>query len=302
MNILNKTTALVGIPFLVLFSALFTSLFVFQGSDGNGNKKIKISPEININDDVVKCLEEENVLNAQIKKPAANEQFTEDQEIKFEGSVDFKCNDLLKKEGVEQTYKYEWFLNAEGQSFSEELSGILGKKPEGSYIIRFKVTLNLEGLEDLKKEAEVKFKVVPEVTEGQTTTPPKTSNPPPVTPPPAPPPNQAPNSQIIRPKTGSTFTASTYNAKTGLYYVSVGLAGAGTDPEDGTLSGSSLKWYYQKAGSGKTYIGAGANSSVNLSAPVCGSTAYTLYLDAIDSKGAVDESSVNITVYGFCLF
>ena len=230
------------------------------------------------------------------------QEFKENENIKYEGSVAFKCLELLGEQ-FKQDFNYQWFINSETKPFSETISGDIGKKTPGNYTLRFEVILKLEGLEDTKKEAEVKFKVVAVVEEESNvlgTTPSPTPEPPPPEPPP--PTNKAPTGQILRPKTGSTFNATQYDAKQGVYYVTVGLAGAGTDPEDGTLSGTFLKWYYQKPGSGKIYIGAGTGSSVNLSAPFCGNTIYTIFLDAIDSKGALHESSINVTVYAPCLF
>ncbi|AHG87655.1 glycoside hydrolase family 18 [Gemmatirosa kalamazoonensis] len=90
--------------------------------------------------------------------------------------------------------------------------------------------------------------------------------------------NQAPTASISAPTSGATYTQG----------ASVTFTGAGTDPEDGALSGASLVWTSSINGQ----IGTGTSfSTTTLSAGT-----HTITLTATDSKGAKGTVTRSITI------
>jgi len=67
------------------------------------------------------------------------------------------------------------------------------------------------------------------------------------------------------------------------------LAGQGTDPEDGTLSGASLQWHSSADGE----LGTGATVTATLS-----EADHWVFLEARDSKGLSARDSVLVVVQG----
>lgn len=89
--------------------------------------------------------------------------------------------------------------------------------------------------------------------------------------------NQRPTASISAPSSGSSYTEG----------ATITLRRSATDPEDGTLSGSSLVWT-----SGGDRLGTGATlSTASLSAGT-----HTLNLTATDSKGATSTATITLTV------
>ncbi len=90
--------------------------------------------------------------------------------------------------------------------------------------------------------------------------------------------NQPPTAVIISPSNGASFIAG----KT------IGFSGVGSDPEDGTLSGASLRWTSSRDGQ----IGMGGSfSTSSLSIGT-----HVITLRATDSRGAVATASVTMTI------
>jgi len=94
-------------------------------------------------------------------------------------------------------------------------------------------------------------------------------------------PNQPPQVRITSPSEEATFTAGE----------AVNLAGTAADPEDGPLTGSSLTWRIETAGS-STFLGQG--ETLSLSNLAVGS--HKISLAAKDSQGETVEDSIEITV------
>ena len=94
----------------------------------------------------------------------------------------------------------------------------------------------------------------------------------------APPENQSPTADITAPAGGSSYD----------YGASITFTGAGTDPEDGALSGTSLSWQSSLSG----VLGMGA--SLSLSTLAAG--VHTITLTATDSDGGSHSDSIQVTV------
>ena len=93
-----------------------------------------------------------------------------------------------------------------------------------------------------------------------------------------PPPNQAPSASISAPANGTSVVSGT----------SLTFTGTGTDPEDGTLSGTSLQWTSSRDGA----IGSGVSfTKSNLTVG-----AHTITLTATDAQGATGTATRSITV------
>lgn len=100
----------------------------------------------------------------------------------------------------------------------------------------------------------------------------------PTDPDPGPDPNDPPSVSITSPDDGATFDAG----------ADVTLEGSASDPEDGSLTGSSLAWSSDVDGD------LGTGTSVTVSDLSEG--AHEITLEATDSEGATASSSVSITV------
>lgn len=116
--------------------------------------------------------------------------------------------------------------------------------------------------------------------------------------------NAKPTATILSPKADLEVWAEGSDAH-GWYY-ELDLAGSATDPEDGTLSGSSLKWStslasVQPGGSGE--LGSGNNLRVKLYTNYCASPAqyeHLITLTAQDSGGQIGTATVRVRVKLLC--
>lgn len=280
---------IVGLSTLIAAAVLIPTA-ILLGLFQNNPNKITIHPEFNINTDLINCLNSADALIPKIDKPTEGQTFLTTDNIAFAGSNIFKCQSLIDQSKVKYklNYKYEWFLNSASTTFSTAQSGSLGKKPAGSYNLKFKVTLEVVGLQTIDKQVEVNFKVNAPVLSVVTQKP--------VTKPPTKPPvNKSPSAKITNPKSEASYTA-TYDAKSGRYYAIIRFTGTGTDPEDGNLTGGSLSWYYKTPTGTKTFFGNGPNPSLTVYVNACSTTIYTITLTAKDSKGATGSASISVTV------
>lgn len=74
------------------------------------------------------------------------------------------------------------------------------------------------------------------------------------------------------------------------------FTGTANDPEDGALSGASLKWTSNIDG----VLGSGTSIQVVLSGSACNSTVHTITLEATDSDGHKATHSINVSVVQIC--
>lgn len=90
--------------------------------------------------------------------------------------------------------------------------------------------------------------------------------------------NQPPVASITAPTSGAAFTSGT----------AISLSGAASDPEDGLLSGTSLRWSSSRDGSlgtGSPFVTSGLSIGT-----------HTLTLTATDSGGRTGSASISVTV------
>lgn len=74
------------------------------------------------------------------------------------------------------------------------------------------------------------------------------------------------------------------------------LEGTATDPEDGTVGGSSLTWTSDIDGR----LGTGTRLEIVLSGAACTSTVHTITLEAVDADGNRATHSINVNVVELC--
>lgn len=116
--------------------------------------------------------------------------------------------------------------------------------------------------------------------------------------------NAKPTATITAPKTDLDVYADKYDSH-GWYY-ELDLAGTGTDPEDGTLSGSSLKWTTSLASvqpGGSADLGSGNSLRVKLYTDYCATPAryeHLITLTVRDSAGQIGTDVVRVRVMLLC--
>jgi serine protease len=103
---------------------------------------------------------------------------------------------------------------------------------------------------------------------------------------------------ITNPAQGASFLADQEDGR-GWYY-QLTLTGNASDPEDGVLTGSSLRWTTSIEGGPPEDLGTGASLSVRLYAPTCFGNAHVITLTAEDSAGNETATTVTINVSQFC--
>jgi serine protease len=91
-----------------------------------------------------------------------------------------------------------------------------------------------------------------------------------------------PSAQITKPATGSVFGLGQF----------ILFEGTGNDPEDGTLSGNSLKWYSNHDG----LLGSGTAIRTTLSGVAEGQQKHTITLEATDSDGKIATHAIEVIV------
>lgn len=274
--------------FFLFMTVLFTAPLLLFSVLEESNKKITIKPEINFSNSALECLNLTDALTVQIVKPTLNQEFKTENEIEYAANSNFKCESLLAKNST-KTYTHKWYLDNNPEFFAETALGNLGKLTEGEHTLKYLLNLNIEGLKEISAETEIKFTVTKPVVVV-----------PPIFNPPPPPPNGLPVGIIRLPLNGATYTADQWDNSENTY-AAVNFSGSGSDPEDGILADGSLEWFYD-SGNGKVSVGSGRNATASLYADWCTNVPYVITLRVTDSKGAISESTVNVTVYGQCIF
>ncbi len=100
--------------------------------------------------------------------------------------------------------------------------------------------------------------------------------------------NNPPAASVDSPQNGANFSPSD----------TMNYSGSATDPEDGTLTGSSLTWDLDLVGDGlgPVHTSSGAAGSYSFPAGITVDTQYTLTLRAEDSGGLADSAQVTVWV------
>lgn len=111
--------------------------------------------------------------------------------------------------------------------------------------------------------------------------------------------SEPPEATISSPSNESTFHFA--DQTHGELRVEVDVAGSGSDPEDGALTGTSLTWSYRYVDEGGDWTAALAGSSGTLEFPLNHVSPYAeveVRLTATDSDGRRDSETITIHVYG----
>lgn len=101
---------------------------------------------------------------------------------------------------------------------------------------------------------------------------------------------------ITTPDGSTTYTSPGIDKATGYWYVDVRLSGSATDPEDGALTGTSLRWTTSRSDLQKANLGTGPTVSVRLYGNVCLGSAHTITLTATDSANHQATATRQVTV------
>lgn len=86
----------------------------------------------------------------------------------------------------------------------------------------------------------------------------------------------------------------------GQWYTDVLFVGTGEDPEDGTLSGSSLEWTTNRADLQSADLGTGSNATVRLYSDSCFGTWHDVTLTATDSEGNERSALRRVFIWTLC--
>ena len=86
----------------------------------------------------------------------------------------------------------------------------------------------------------------------------------------------------------------------GQWYTDVLFVGTGEDPEDGTLSGSSLQWSTNRTDVQDGALGEGGNATVRLYSDSCFGTWHDVTLTATDSDGNERSAVRRIFIWTLC--
>ena len=112
--------------------------------------------------------------------------------------------------------------------------------------------------------------------------------------------NAAPLVRIISPLDGATFSTSGFDFERGMYYREITLMGEATDPEDGRLGGTRLRWTNSLNGAPAEVLGSGERLTVRLYAPNCFGNSQQITLTATDSQGFSQSVAITIVVSLLC--
>ena len=110
----------------------------------------------------------------------------------------------------------------------------------------------------------------------------------------------APTVTIRAPQDGSQIVYDDYDQQTQLWYVDVELSGVATDPEDGTLSGTSMVWTTDRTDMQDADLGTGDVTTVRLFSDDCFGITHEITLTATDSAGNAVSETVSVFIYTLC--
>lgn len=248
--------------------------------------KIDINPEIKFDKSILECLEQKDVLAVNIIEPTKYE-FYNDETIIASGEYNFKCNKIVLEE-----VELFWFFDDSEEPFANSSKVTVSNLSLGKHKLKFIVTgITLNG-KKLSAESVIELNSI------ERPAPPLPVYIPPVHT------NVPPTPNIIRPANGDLIYVRN-QTRTGYSSSIVTLYGTGSDLEDGTLSGSSLEWFYIDPADGASVsIGSGNTQSITFTmtyAQDC-QTTRTIVLRAIDSQGQMAEQSITLNLESYCLY
>jgi len=118
-------------------------------------------------------------------------------------------------------------------------------------------------------------------------------------------PDNPPSATILEPSVDSESSEAQYaydgfDDARGQWYTDVAFVGTGEDPEDGTLSGSSLSWTTNRTDVQSRDLGTGSASTVRLYSDTCFGTWHDVKLTATDSDGNERSAVRRIFIWTLC--
>ena len=105
-----------------------------------------------------------------------------------------------------------------------------------------------------------------------------------------------PSVAILTPTSGQVFWVDTFDSVEGAWYIDVAFTATATDPEDGSLNGTDVRWIARRAGAADELLGTGRGMTARLYSRVPISTNYTIILEATDSAGQTSSTSIQVKV------
>lgn len=108
--------------------------------------------------------------------------------------------------------------------------------------------------------------------------------------------NVPPSVAIWSPSNGASLWVDTYDSTEGAWYVEVAFSGTATDPEDGNLNGTDVRWIARRSGAADEVLGTGTGMTARLYSRQSFGTEYTIILEATDSDGETSSTSIQVTV------
>ena len=111
--------------------------------------------------------------------------------------------------------------------------------------------------------------------------------------------NGLPVVTITSPPDRSSFDQNGFDPATGLWFYTLTLTGQAVDPEDGTLTGSSLVWTTNRTDLQPGNLGQGTSITVRLYTG-CSSATHQIRLTATDSNGGTSSAVIVVVIGNLC--
>lgn len=287
----------VFIPIAFLIAALGTTgglfiAFSFNKPTESQAPKVEgltIDTSLTLDIEEMKCQSNPDSLQTKIVKPDDNKEFLTTDKIDFEAVYTYECENS-------PTFEFAWILDGNESAFSTDSSkASLEKLSVGEHKVKYLVKND-----KIQNSAEVKFKVKEPVKVVVNPTPTPQPQPPVI------PVNRPPTASIDSWYTleSSQNPSTVYpdgSDQTGNYATFYADASA-SDPEDGTIPASRVKWTKTVNGVTTEMYPSSSSQPLKLIRQKlygpgnCGSTSYKITLTVTDSQGLSSSSSINITV------
>lgn len=117
--------------------------------------------------------------------------------------------------------------------------------------------------------------------------------------------NEPPTVEITTPEDDSgtdnpEYEYDGFDDSKSMWYTDVQLTGSAVDPEDGTLSGSTLLWTTDRSDLQDAALGTGSSITVRLYSDVCTGVWHEITLSATDSGGETSSDVRSILIWTLC--